>query len=78
MKRIGLIPKYITMGNTQQTSKARTKENNNGRYSTNYVTVEEFDRDHDMIFNCLIKGKPAPKELVDKVAATVEELNLYL
>ena len=75
MTRIGLFPTYWTMGGIQQNTRTEPKDKNE-RYSTNYKTAEEFSRDQNIVFNCLVENKIAPKALVDRVAATVEELHL--
>ena len=48
------------------------------RFSTNYKTREEFDKDRIFIADTILDGKYAPEDLVQKVAETVKELDLQL
>lgn len=46
------------------------------RFSTNYETRDEFEKDRDTILGYLFNMEYPPEDLVDKVAETVQELGL--
>jgi hypothetical protein len=48
------------------------------RFSTNYKTYEEFEKDRELILEYLCDHKIAPEELVNKVAETVDEVHLRI
>ena len=73
MLKIGLIPDYIN-GSTYNSNKS--KRLNKERFSTNYITRTEFEIDRQKIFGYLKEKRVAPEELVNKVAETIQELDL--
>lgn len=72
--KIGLAPTYVCGGNTMKypSDKRLSPE----RFSTNYETRDEFEKDRDTILGYLFNMEYPPEDLVDKVAETVEELDL--
>ena len=75
MIKTGLMPRYVESINTKV---AKDKRLNGERFSTNYKTREEFEKDRDIISDMLFNRQVAPEDLVKKVADTVKELDLQL
>ena len=75
MTSIGLLPGYWTCGGTNMKVNSE-KRLSPERFSTNYKTREEFEKDRIAIADCILEGKYAPEDLVQKVAETVKELDL--
>jgi hypothetical protein len=73
MINIGARPKYIDGGHMKLNTNKRLSED---RFSTNYKTREEFDKDRSLILNYLCEHKIAPEDIVKKVTETVTELDL--
>lgn len=74
MTSIKLMPDHYDC--TQSDTVKSIVKTNNGQFSSNYNSKEDFDRDRDIILQYLDRKEYAPKELVDKVAQTVKELNI--
>lgn len=66
------------MGEVKQTNgdKHNSKRLSEERYSTNYETEAEFLMDQSYIAKMLYNKDYVDKDIVDKAAATVEELAL--
>lgn len=75
MTTIGLLPGYWTCGGTNMKVNSE-KRLSPERFSTNYKTREEFENNRIAIADCILEGKYAPEDLVQKVAETVKELDL--
>lgn len=73
--KIGLLPGYWTSGGSDMKVNSE-KRLSPERFSTNYKTREEFDNDRIKILEYLGRMEYAPEDLVQKVAETVEELDL--
>lgn len=71
---IGLTVPYIDCGVPNKTKVV--KRLNTERFSTNYKTREEFDKDRILVADLILDDKKAPEDLIKKVAETVSELNL--
>lgn len=74
MTSIGLKQGFYDCGSLEKTR--QEKRLSPERFSTNYKTREEFDNDRIFIADTILDGKYAPEDLVQKVAETVEELDL--
>lgn len=69
---IGLMPDY-DMGTGKPRPEKRLSPE---RFSTNYKTREEFERDREEILDYLERMEYPPEDLVAKVTETVKELDL--
>lgn len=74
MTEIGLLPGFYDCGTTEKVKPE--KRLSPERFSTNYKTREEFEKDRVLIAECVLAGNYAPEDLVKKVSETVKELNL--
>ena len=69
---IGAMPEY-DMGIEKPRPEKRLSPE---RFSTNYKTRDEFNRDREEILDYLDRMEYAPEDLVTKVSETVKELDL--
>lgn len=67
---IGMFPTHYDGGNI--TNKQISKD----KFSTNYETIEQFNRDRLKILDYLDSEQNVPVELLKKVSETVKELNM--
>lgn len=76
MTAIGLLQGFYDCGRPEKIRPE--KRLSPERFSTNYKTREEFDKDRMFIADTILDGKYAPEDLIKKVAETVKELDLQL
>ena len=69
---IGCMPDYDMGIGKPRPEKRLSPE----RFSTNYKTREEFEKDRNEILDYLDRMEYAPEDLVTKVSETVKELDL--
>ena len=72
--KIGLLPGFYDCGTSEKVKPE--KRLSPERFSTNYKTREEFDKDRCMVADCILDNNIAPEDVVQKVSETVNELNL--
>ena len=69
---VGAMPNY-DLGTAKLRPEKRLSAE---RFSTNYKTREEFEKDREEIFDYLERMEYPPEDLVTKVSETVKELDL--
>lgn len=72
--KLGVLPGFYDCGVPEKVKPE--KRLSPERFSTNYKTREEFDKDRSIIVDYLFRKEYAPEDLVQKVAETVKELDL--